>query len=138
MLTQSPGGLRLAGVKLDPRALRALLRMPLTEFRDNTVDCADLGCHALLDLEDEVANLRSVDQLPEVFDRFFLQGLTRRSSGRPRDRTTGPADPRYARCATDPEVGARAPPRCPHPRTTFRCAHGHDTQAIRARRAFQA
>ena len=76
VLTHSPGGLRLAGVKLDPRALRALLRMPLTAFRDNTVDCADLGCHALLELEDEIANLRSVDQLPDVFDRFFLRALT--------------------------------------------------------------
>jgi AraC-like DNA-binding protein len=76
VLTHSPGGLRLAGVKLDPRALRALLRMPLTELRDNTVDCADLGCHALLELEHEIANLPSVDQLSEVFDRFFLRGLT--------------------------------------------------------------
>ena len=76
VLTHSPGGLRLAGVKLDPRAMRALLRMPLTAFRDNTVNCADLGCRALLELEDEIANLRSVDQLPEVFDRFFLRELT--------------------------------------------------------------
>ena len=76
VLTHSPGGLRLVGVKLDPRALRALLRMPLSDFRDHTVDCADLGCHALLELEDEIANLRSVDQLPEVFDRFFLRGMT--------------------------------------------------------------
>ena len=76
VLTQSPGGLRLAGVKLDPRALRALLRRPLTDFRDNTVDCADLASPALLELEDEIANLKSVDQLPAVFDRFFLRRLT--------------------------------------------------------------
>ena len=84
VLTHSPGGLRLAGVKLDPRALRALLRMPLTEFRDNTVDCADLGCRALLELEDEIANLRSVDQLPSVFDRFFLRRLTDEFATTPR------------------------------------------------------
>ncbi|HYJ41536.1 MAG TPA: helix-turn-helix domain-containing protein [Steroidobacteraceae bacterium] len=76
VLTQSPGGLRLAGVKLDPRALRALLRMPLSDLRDNTMDFADLGCPALLELEDEIANLRSVDELPGVFDRFFLRRLT--------------------------------------------------------------
>src|SRR5688572_21315116 len=76
VLTQSPGGLRLAGVKLDPRALRALLRRPLTDFRDNTVDCTDLACPALPELEDEIANLKSVDQLPAVFDRFFLRRLT--------------------------------------------------------------
>ena len=76
VFTRSIGGLRLAGVKLDPRALRALIKMPLTEFRDNTVACADLGATALSDLEDEVANLRTVDQLVSVLDRFFLRRLT--------------------------------------------------------------
>ena len=73
VITQSTGGLRLAGVKLDPRALRALIGMPLTEFRDNTVACDDLGVTALADLEDEVANARTVDQLVSVLDRFFLE-----------------------------------------------------------------
>jgi AraC-like DNA-binding protein len=76
VLAHSPGGLRLAGVKLDPRALRTLLRRPLSELRDNTVDCADLECSALLELEDEIANLKSVDQLPAAFDRFFLRRST--------------------------------------------------------------
>jgi AraC-like DNA-binding protein len=75
VLTRSPGGLKLAGVKLDPRALRALIRQPLTGFRDNTVTCTDLGCDALLELEDEIANLKCVDQLPGVLDRFFLRRL---------------------------------------------------------------
>ena len=75
VLAQSPGGLRMAGVKLDPRALRVLLRMPLTDLRDITVTCAELGSRALLDLEDELANLRSIDQLSGVFDRFLLQRL---------------------------------------------------------------
>jgi AraC-like DNA-binding protein len=76
VLTHTPGGLRLAGVKMDPRALRTLLRMPLTEFRDTTVACADVACPALMDLEDEVATLTSVDRLASVFDRFFLRRLT--------------------------------------------------------------
>src|SRR5204863_8713912 len=63
VFTRSAGGLRLAGVKLDPRALRALLGMPLTEFRDNTVACADLEATALSELEERIANLRDVDQL---------------------------------------------------------------------------
>src|SRR6187549_2995421 len=41
VLTHTPGGLRLAGVKMDPQALRLLMKMPLTEFRDRTVDCAN-------------------------------------------------------------------------------------------------
>jgi AraC-like DNA-binding protein len=76
VFTESTGGLRLAGVKLDPRALRALIGMPLTEFRDNPVACDDLGVTALADLEDEVANLRTADQLVSVLDRFFLRRLT--------------------------------------------------------------
>src|SRR5690349_17112637 len=75
VLTHTPGGLRLAGVKMDPRALRALLRMPLTSFRDTTVACADAGRSALLELEDRVANLRSADALPGVCDQFFLRHL---------------------------------------------------------------
>ena len=76
VLTHTPGGLRLAGVKMDPRALHTLLKMPLTEFRDTTLACADLGSQGLLDLEDEVAGLTSVDRLASVFDRFFLRRMT--------------------------------------------------------------
>ena len=83
VLTHTPGELRLAGVKLDPRALRSLLKMPLTEFRDTTVACADLGCPALMDLEDEVANLPSVDGLASVFDRFFLESMAGEGADEP-------------------------------------------------------
>jgi len=76
VLTHTPGGLRLAGVKMDPRALRTLLKMPLTEFRDTTVSCADIACPSLLDLEDEVANLASVELMTAAFNRFFLRRLT--------------------------------------------------------------
>lgn len=76
VLTHTPGGLRLAGVKLDPRALRVLLGMPLGELRDTTVACADLHNAALMDLEDEIANLTAIDRLARVFDRFFLRRMT--------------------------------------------------------------
>jgi AraC-like DNA-binding protein len=75
VFTRSAGGLRMAGVKLDPRALRALIGVPLGELRDNTVACADLGLTPLSDVEDQVASLPSVDQLASVFDRFFLKRM---------------------------------------------------------------
>jgi len=75
VLTHSPGGLRMAGVKLDPRALRALLGRPLGDFRDNTVTLADLECRALSQLEAQLAELESVDTMPGLFDRFFLRHL---------------------------------------------------------------
>jgi AraC-like DNA-binding protein len=76
VLTRSAGGLRLAGVKLDPRALRTLIGMPLSEFRDTTVACADIGVTALSEFEEKVASLRSVDQLARAFDQFFLRRMT--------------------------------------------------------------
>ena len=76
VFTQSTGGLRLAGVKLDPRALRALIGMPLSEFRDLTIAFTDLGVTALSELEERLANLRIVDQLANVFDQFFLRRMT--------------------------------------------------------------
>ena len=50
--------------------------MPLSEFRDTTVACADLGVTALSELEESMANLRSVDQLASAFDQFFLRRMT--------------------------------------------------------------
>jgi AraC-like DNA-binding protein len=76
VVTRSNGGLRLAGVKLDPRALRALIGLPLSEFRDTTVTFADLGVRALSELEERIANLHIVDQLASVFDQFFLRRMT--------------------------------------------------------------
>lgn len=75
VFTRSTGGLRLAGVKLDPRALRALIGMPLSELRDTTVACADLGVTALSELEERIATLRTVDQLAREFDQFFLRRI---------------------------------------------------------------
>jgi AraC-like DNA-binding protein len=75
VLTRSIGTLRLAGVKLDPRALRALLGTPLGELRDTTLSFADLNCRKLSDLDDAVANVRSAASLAQMLDRFFLQEL---------------------------------------------------------------
>jgi AraC-like DNA-binding protein len=75
VLTESRGGLHLAGVKLHPCALRAVLEMPLFPFRETTVTLADLGARALLDLEDAVAGVKSAVSLARVLDRFFLRRL---------------------------------------------------------------
>jgi AraC-like DNA-binding protein len=75
VLTRSEGGLRLAGVKLDPRALRALIGMPLSEFRDATLPCADVGVTALSEFEEKIGSLRSVEHLASMFDQFFLRRM---------------------------------------------------------------
>lgn len=69
------GGLRMAGVKLDPRAARALLRRPLTDFRDNTITLADLESREIADLEGEIAGAGTPEELARVLDGFFMRQL---------------------------------------------------------------
>lgn len=73
--TYSTETMRLAGVKLDPRTLRALIGTELSEFRDATLDLRDLGVSPLLDLEDAAANLRTAEDIVALLDRFFLNAL---------------------------------------------------------------
>jgi len=75
VLTSNVEPVRLAGVKLDPRALRALLNVPLGEFRDATLTLTELGCRALLDLEDSLATAVTVDDVGRKLDAFLLQRL---------------------------------------------------------------
>src|SRR5690349_12816193 len=55
VITRDLGPVAVAGVKLDPRALRWLLGMPLTELSDATLSLRELGQTRLLELEDAVA-----------------------------------------------------------------------------------
>lgn len=73
--THSPDALRLTGVKLDSRFLRALIRTPLNEFRDSTLSLADLGDAQLLALEDSLANARCVETVAGLFDNYFLAAM---------------------------------------------------------------
>jgi methylphosphotriester-DNA--protein-cysteine methyltransferase len=70
--TRSAESLRLAGVKLDSRFLRAVIRTPLSEFRDATVSLVDLGDRRLQDLDHAVALAGSPTAIAALFDRFFL------------------------------------------------------------------
>jgi AraC-like DNA-binding protein len=73
--TYSTETMRLAGVKLDPRVLRALIRTDLSEFRDETLRLTDLGSAPLLELEDAAANLRTAEDIIALLDEFFLETL---------------------------------------------------------------
>jgi AraC-like DNA-binding protein len=67
--------LHLAGVKLDSRLLRSIIRTPLSEFREGTLSLADLGDAQLSALEDAAANARCVETLVGLFDNFFLAAM---------------------------------------------------------------
>jgi AraC-like DNA-binding protein len=73
--TYSTQTMRLAGVKLDPRVLRAMIRTDLSEFRDETLRLSDLGSAPLLELEDAAANLRTAEDIIALLDEFFLETL---------------------------------------------------------------
>lgn len=70
--TYANASLRLAGVKLDARFLRSIIRTPLSEFRESTLSLADLGDEQLLALEESVGNARCVETVIGLFDNFFL------------------------------------------------------------------
>lgn len=73
--THAPEPLRLCGVKLDSRFLRAIIRVPLSEFRESTLSLADLGDGQLLALEDSLANARCVEAAVGLFDNFFVAAM---------------------------------------------------------------
>ena len=73
--TYAAAPLSLAGVKLDSRFLRAIIRTPLSEFRESTLSLADLGDAQLLALEDAIGNARCVETVAGLFDNFFLAAL---------------------------------------------------------------
>lgn len=73
--TQAPKPLNLAGVKLDSRFLRDIIRTPLSEFRDATLSLSELGDSQLLALEDSIANARCVQTVVGLLDNYFLAAL---------------------------------------------------------------
>jgi AraC-like DNA-binding protein len=75
VLTRDLGPVSVAGIKLDPRALRWLLGMPLTELRDSTFTLDALGQRGLVQLEDAVACATSSSDVAAVLDRYLLSAL---------------------------------------------------------------
>jgi AraC-like DNA-binding protein len=75
VLTRNLGRVRLAGTKLDSRLLRAIIGMPLSEFRDSTLTLGEVNSTALLDLDESVQGARSPDDIKAILDRFFVQAL---------------------------------------------------------------
>jgi AraC-like DNA-binding protein len=80
VITVDLGPVVVAGVKLDPRALRWLIGTSLSEFGDSTLSLLELGRSALLELEDATAHaaLRgagAAEAVAQTLDRFLLTAL---------------------------------------------------------------
>ncbi len=80
--THAPEPVHLAGVKLDSRFLRAVIRTPLSEIRDITLSLPDLGDEQLLALEDSIANARCIEAMVALLDNYFLAALRDLGRGR--------------------------------------------------------
>jgi len=80
--TCTKGSLHLAGVKLDARFLRSIIRTPLSEFRESTLSLADLGDQQLLALEESIGNARCIETVIGLFDNFFLAATRELSRSR--------------------------------------------------------
>jgi AraC-like DNA-binding protein len=76
VFTRNRGPVHLAGVKLDPRLLRRLIRASLGEFSDGILSLRDLNDTALLELEDAVACAGSAASVQLLLDDFFLRVLS--------------------------------------------------------------
>jgi AraC-like DNA-binding protein len=74
--TYAAGPLSLAGVKLDSRFLRSVIRTPLSEFREATLSLAELGNLQLRALENAIGDARSVETIVALLDAFFLSALS--------------------------------------------------------------
>lgn len=72
VVTRDTGNVRVVGVKLEPRMLRQLIRVPLSTFRDATVDLHELNHKPLLELEAALGASVSPRAISTVLDRFFL------------------------------------------------------------------
>ena len=75
VITSNLSSLQLAGAKLDPRLLRAIIGTPLSEFRDAPLALSELNSRVLLDLDDAVLNARSPEEVKGRLDHFFLHAL---------------------------------------------------------------
>lgn len=81
VLTRDIGAVTVAGVKLDPRALRWLIATPLSEFRDTTLSLRALNRAALLELEQRVAQARTAPELARLLDAYLLGALREMPAG---------------------------------------------------------
>ena len=77
VLTRNLGAVRLAGAKLDSRLLRAIIGMPLSEFRDSTLTLSEVGSRPMLDLDESIQNACTPEDIKTDLDRFFLRALYR-------------------------------------------------------------
>lgn len=81
VLTRNLGAVRLAGAKLDSRLLRAIIGMPLSEFRDATLTLSEVGARPLLDLDESIQGAPGPEDIKTDLDRFFLRALGHSSPG---------------------------------------------------------
>jgi hypothetical protein len=105
VLTRNLGAVRLAGAKLDSRLLRAVIGIPLNEFRDSTLTLSEINARPLLDLDESVQGMHSPEYIKAELDRIFM-GSWRRAARRPHGRRAVGTDSTQSRHPSHHEVVA--------------------------------
>jgi AraC-like DNA-binding protein len=84
VITRDLGPVAVAGVKLDPRAMRWLLGTSLTDWNDATLGLRELGQARLLELEDAVAGAArgAPGAVAQALDRALLRALRDMPTGK--------------------------------------------------------
>jgi AraC-like DNA-binding protein len=67
--------LQLLGVKLDPQFLRHIIRTPLSEFQDTTLELSTLNLPSLSELENRLADDPRVYAAVSTLDKYFIEHL---------------------------------------------------------------
>jgi AraC-like DNA-binding protein len=75
VITTATPDLVVAGVKLEGAALRRLVDVPLSAFRETTLPLSDAPRGDLLELEDALTSARSIGEVKAAFDRHLLRAL---------------------------------------------------------------
>jgi AraC-like DNA-binding protein len=75
VVTGGSDRLQLIGVKLDPQFLRHIIRTPLSQLQDTTLELSTLNLHSLSELENRLADNPRVHAAASTLDNYFIEHL---------------------------------------------------------------
>ena len=75
VVTGGSDRLQLVGVKLDPQFLRHIIKTPLSEFQNSTLELSALNLPSLFELENRLADEPRVHAAVATLDKYFIEHL---------------------------------------------------------------
>jgi len=75
VVTGGSDRLQLVGVKLDPQFLRHIIKTPLSEFQNTTLELGTLSLRSLVELENQLTDDPGVHAAVATLDNYFIEHL---------------------------------------------------------------